>query len=382
MSRQHKKGSSAVVYDVPVNLLLARDMKLVSETALSETYAAGKILRGEEAAANSLTTTMSIVSRLSWSTTVCGRKVYVHDICELFWDTASGGVVATVRGFRPVAEVLNVGQAEMRGRLVRVWEDCTAGAETQGSWSKRRGSEEDSTQKYKVTHAPWCKEGTSEDPMFVVRREGFHLNNDNLVFFSAPVACYNDAFNCFGMGNKVFVRGGLLLWVGDGPGRAKVLGSKACNNFSGFPCPYCMVEQRDNISGGDLGDAQYGVEANRRIWDQITAGFDTLKSLADNPVEQSRQSMVLGLVKDSNGPSPPMYDSMLTAPTAVVPVERLHFDALGSCQLCQVSCLEMLTQGRRLVSVVVVQNPSLLYPAGTERLKDIVSNYSSLTGSN
>lgn len=54
----------------------------------------------------------------------------------------------------------------------------------------------------------------------------------------------------------------------------------------------------------------------------------------------------------------------------------------GSCQLCQVSCLEMLsTQGRRLVSAVVAQNPSLLYPAGTERLKDIVTNYSSLTGS-
>ncbi|CAB1106562.1 unnamed protein product [Ectocarpus sp. CCAP 1310/34] len=53
-SKQEGK-SSAVVYDVPVNPLLARDMKLVSETALSETYAAGKILRGEEAAANSWT---------------------------------------------------------------------------------------------------------------------------------------------------------------------------------------------------------------------------------------------------------------------------------------------------------------------------------------
>ncbi|CAB1106029.1 unnamed protein product [Ectocarpus sp. CCAP 1310/34] len=142
---------------------------------------------------------------------------------------------------------------------------------------------------------------------------------------------------------QVFVRGGLLLWVGDGPGRAKVLGSKACNNLSRFPCPYCMVEQRDNITGGDLGDAQYDIEVNRRIWGQITAGFDTLKSLADNPIEQSRQSMVLGLVTDSIAPSLPMYDSMLTAPTAVVPVERLHFDALGSCQLCQVSCLEMLS---------------------------------------
>ncbi|CAM9806070.1 unnamed protein product, partial [Ectocarpus sp. 12 AP-2014] len=143
-----------------------------------------------------------------------------------------------------------------------------------------------------------------------------------------------------------------------------------------------MVEQRDNITGGDLGNAQYDIDAHRRTWGQITAGFDTLKSLTDNPAEHSRQSMVLGLAADSNSPSLPMYDSMLTIPTAVVPVERLHFDALGSCQLCQVSCLEMLsTQGRRLVSAVVAQNPSLLYPAGTERLKDIVTNYSSLTGS-
>ncbi|CAM9413476.1 unnamed protein product, partial [Ectocarpus fasciculatus] len=181
---------------------------------------------------------------------------------------------------------------------------------------------------------------------------------------------------------EVFVRGGLLMWCGDGPGRAKVLGNKACNHFSRFPCPYCMVEQRDNITGGDLGNAQYDIDANRRTWGQITAGFDTLKSLADNPAEQSRQSTSLGLAADSTDPSLPMYDSMLTVPTAVVPVERLHFDALGSCQLCQVSCLEMLsTQGRRLVSAVVAQNPSLLYPAGTERLKDIVTNYSSLTGS-
>lgn len=118
------------------------------------------------------------------------------------------------------------------------------------------------------------------------------------------------------------------MWCGDGPGRAKVLGNKACNHFSRFPCPYCMVEQRDNITGGDLGNAQYDIDANRRTWGQITAGFDTLKSLADNPAEQSRQSTSLGLAADSTDPSLPMYDSMLTVPTAVVPVERLHFDAL------------------------------------------------------
>ncbi|CAB1107711.1 unnamed protein product [Ectocarpus sp. CCAP 1310/34] len=449
--------SSAVVYDVPVNLLLARDMKLVSETALSETYPAGNFAR-----------------RGSRRQLRLWEKVYVHDKCiceiagtpsacrllELFWDTASGGVVATVEGFRPVAEVRIVGQAEMRGRLVRVWEDCTAGAETQhnvagvlglaeiytademeagkhdGEWhqgvrctlwdrflgegfvvqarAKRRRSEEDSTQKYEVTHAPWCKEGTSDDPLFVLRRKGFHLNNDILVFRTLSLAtttpstalawetrhtrgtyfgwpwrsqavqrlrrqmhvgtlagtgatCQGEiGLQCEILGLLQRGRLGECMLMDDDGAISKHEDDQACNNFSRFPCPYCMVEQRDNITGGDLGDAQYDIEANRRTWGH----------------GRSRQSMVLGLITDTNGPSLPMHDSMLTAPAAVVPVERLHFDALGSCQLCQVSCLEMLsTQGRRLVSAVVAQNLSLLYPAGTERLKDIVSNYSSLTGS-
>ncbi|CAN0092719.1 unnamed protein product, partial [Ectocarpus fasciculatus] len=402
--------------------------------------------------------------------------------------------------FRSAAEVRHVGEVETREGLVRTWEDCTAGGELQlevvdvlglaeiytldemdagkhdGEWDqgarcdswdrflgegfvvragkKRQRAGDDPVKQFEVTHAPWCKEGTPENPLFVVRREGFHLNNENLVFYSAPVIFYNDAFNCFGMGNKhsvggsyfgwpwrtqavqrlkrqthvgtlastgaccqgeiglqceilgllqrgcvgecmltdddgttylqeVFVRGGLLMWCGDGPGRAKNLGSKACNHFSRFPCPYCMVEQRDDAFGGDLGDPQYDVVANRRTWGQITEGFATLESLSDDPSEQTRRSMELGLVApDATGLPLPLYDTMLIVPTEAVPVERLHFDALGSCQLCQVFLLEMLsTRGRRLVSAVMSQTPSLLYPAGTERLKDIVTNYSSLTGS-
>ncbi|CAN0552262.1 unnamed protein product, partial [Ectocarpus sp. 12 AP-2014] len=144
-----------------------------------------------------------------------------------------------------------------------------------------------------------------------------------------------------------------------------------------------MVEQRDDAFGGDLGDPQYDVVANRRTWGQITEGFATLQSLSDDPSEQTRRSMELGLVApDATGLPLPLYDTMLIVPTEAVPVERLHFDALGSCQLCQVFLLEMLsTRGRRLVSAVMSQTSSLLYPAGTERLKDIVTNYSSLTGS-
>ncbi|CAN0322388.1 unnamed protein product, partial [Ectocarpus sp. 13 AM-2016] len=265
---------------------------------------------------------------------------------------------------------------------------------------KRQRAGDDPVQQFEVTHAPWCKEGTPENPLFVLRREGFHLNNENLAFFSAPVTFYNDAFNCFGMGNKhsvgggyfgwpwrtqavqrlkrqthvgtlastgaccqgeiglqceilgllqrgclgecmlteddgttylqeVFVPGGLLMWCGDGPGRAKNLGSKACNHFSRFPCSYCMVEQRDDAFGGDLGDAQYDLDANRRTWGGITEGFATLQSLSDDPSEQSRRSMELGLVApDGTGLPLPLYDAMLIVPTEAVPVEGLHFDAL------------------------------------------------------
>ncbi|CAB1109697.1 unnamed protein product [Ectocarpus sp. CCAP 1310/34] len=39
------------------------------------------------------------------------------------------------------------------------------------------------------------------------------------------------------------------------------------------------------------------------------------------------------------------------------------------------------TTGRRLVSAIMAQKPSLLYPPGTRKLKDVVTNYASLNGS-
>lgn len=54
----------------------------------------------------------------------------------------------------------------------------------------------------------------------------------------------------------------------------------------------------------------------------------------------------------------------------------------GSCQLCQVFCLQMLsTAGKQLVQSNMAQKASLLFPPGTESLPDIVTNYSSLKGS-
>ncbi|CAM9534271.1 unnamed protein product [Hapterophycus canaliculatus] len=170
---------------------------------------------------------------------------------------------------------------------------------------------------------------------------------------------------------------------GDGPGRSKCLGGKGPNNFSVFPCPYCMVRQSENDTGGDLGNPQFDIEKNRRTWGQILDGFSELEALAGDPAEQTRRSKELGLLPpDPSGLPLPLYNAMRVIPTEHVPVERLHFDALGQCQLCQVFFLEMLSRkGCRLLSAIMAQESALLYPPGTEKLKDIVTNNTSLTGS-
>lgn len=53
-----------------------------------------------------------------------------------------------------------------------------------------------------------------------------------------------------------------------------------------------------------------------------------------------------------------------------------------SSQLCQVFSIELLSKrGRRLVKSVMAQKKTLLYPPGSGKLKDVISNYTSLTGS-
>lgn len=128
---------------------------------------------------------------------------------------------------------------------------------------------------------------------------------------------------------QVFVRGGLLLLYGDGPGRAKCLGSKGPNHFAWFPCPYCKARQRDDDSGGNLGDARFDVDAHQRVWGEIVAGFGELELLGDIPREQDQRSKALGLVPpESTGLPLPLYKSKLIVPTKHAVVERLHFDAL------------------------------------------------------
>lgn len=127
------------------------------------------------------------------------------------------------------------------------------------------------------------------------------------------------------------MRGGLLLMCGDGPGRSKCLGTKAPNNFSKFPCSYCMVSQCDDETGGDVGNPQIDIDKHRRTWGRTMDGFSELEALADDPLQQEERSKELGLVApNASGLKLPLYHAMRIVPGDHVPVERLHFDALVS----------------------------------------------------
>lgn len=85
------------------------------------------------------------------------------------------------------------------------------------------------------------------------------------------------------------------------------MGCKHPNSSSKFPCAYCMCEQSET-SGGDLGDANFDVVANRRTYRTTRAGFDELESLAEQPVEQRIRSKELGLVaSDPIGGALPLW---------------------------------------------------------------------------
>ncbi|CAN0570867.1 unnamed protein product, partial [Ectocarpus sp. 12 AP-2014] len=72
--------------------------------------------------------------------------------------------------------------------------------------------------------------------------------------------------------------------------------TKAPNSWSKHPCAYCMVSQRDDDTGGDLGNPRFDIDKHRRTWGQITDGLSELDALADVPREQDRRSRDLGLV--------------------------------------------------------------------------------------
>lgn len=120
------------------------------------------------------------------------------------------------------------------------------------------------------------------------------------------------------------------MLCGDGQGRAKSVGGKHPNAKTKHPCLYCMAEQKEDATGGDLGDPQFDFESHRRTHGQTLKDFAELDSLAGAPAVQTTKSRDMGLNPnpDWTGLLLPLFASMLINVLEHVPVERLHIDAL------------------------------------------------------
>lgn len=195
-----------------------------------------------------------------------GRKIYINDVAmcrlegvdgaqpcrllELFWAEESDALVMSVRRFQPASEVRDSGEGLMREGLIRVWEESDSSSkvdisttevidlceiytsaqvddglhhmkwdefEPSSEWGryigegfvrrvrrrKRRNAADEPLPPYDVSSEPWVPEGAPGESLFTIRAEGFWHNNDNLPFVSAPLVVYSDAFNAYGMSNKV-----------------------------------------------------------------------------------------------------------------------------------------------------------------------------------
>lgn len=139
--------------------------------------------------------------------------------------------------------------------------------------------------------------------------------------------------------SQVFFRGGPLTWVSDSPQRAKLLYCKHPNNSTKLPCPYCKAGQDDDLpTCGDLGNAKYDVEVNKRTWGEAQDGWRELQAMGPNPNnERTKRSAELGMVaptRVSDGVlGRPLWDKVSINPARHVPVESLHADALVSLVL-------------------------------------------------
>lgn len=51
-----------------------------------------------------------------------------------------------------------------------------------------------------------------------------------------------------------------------------------------------MVAQRDDDTGGDLGNPGFDIDKHRRTWGQITHGLSELDALAEDAKEQDERS--------------------------------------------------------------------------------------------
>lgn len=162
-------------------------------------------------------------------------------IMDLLWGEAEDALLTAVRLFHTANEVVGDGEDERREGFLRIWEEVglastlilpstavidlceiyfvqqLAVGQGQRSWAERAISDTEayvgegfaalsrdgSLTLYKETEVPWAPEGPLDQPLASARQEGFHLNQKNLPFASLPLVMYNDAFNAWGMDNKV-----------------------------------------------------------------------------------------------------------------------------------------------------------------------------------
>lgn len=309
--------STSDVYDVPVNLILARDLQSRTSMKTFMDNPGGKRLSRDEAISSNLRSEHLFsgpekrpgTKRRGNMNGKCarntphhgfdgvkgldGRTVYVHDlaivdigngdikpcrILELFWDADKNVLAATVRRLRSVEEIykndgvtyLQPGGSNGR-KFLRLWEQQGANSEfdvkaiaikdlleiytmgdaanqhhTEG-WiegsrsllqphacvgegfvvektkgSRRRGGNKrnapggDSSKNalvYKPSSFPWMVEGTQDEPLFSIRKEGFFHNLGSKPFLSAPYVVFTDGFNAHGMGNKKSIGGTYVGWA-------------------------------------------------------------------------------------------------------------------------------------------------------------------------
>lgn len=129
----------------------------------------------------------------------------------------------------------------------------------------------------------------------------------------------------------MFLRGGILIGIGDSPQRSALVHCKHPNNSTMHPCPYCMVEQSQEDNGGELGDAYYDIDQHRRTNGTMNSGRRELEDMGGSAAAKNERSMELGIVPP--GPNDAVwgfYDRLDCEPLRTWPVESLHADALVS----------------------------------------------------
>lgn len=61
--------------------------------------------------------------------------------------------------------------------------------------TKKRSRGRDRDGDYVIARVPWGKEGTTDDPRFIIRKRGFIHKDENLPFMAWPTVGYIDGFN-------------------------------------------------------------------------------------------------------------------------------------------------------------------------------------------